>query len=76
MYEAINRFYFWRGLYVDIGRFVRQCDKCSDRIDVVSPEELSIGINDNICSHSNCESEVNLNCNGFSRNRVWQKVVK
>jgi hypothetical protein len=72
MYVAINQFYFWKGLYVDVANFVRQCNRCSETARIQS------------CSHRQAQQLEEANDgydspkdkNTISGNisKIWQKV--
>lgn len=35
MFNKLHLKQFWRGMYIDVVTFVKNCDKCSDVVDVV-----------------------------------------
>jgi hypothetical protein len=72
MYVGINQFYFWKGLYVDVANFVRQCSQCSETAEVQAsgtgqPQQLE---------HTNISDDSGKDKNTTSGNtsKVWQKV--
>jgi hypothetical protein len=72
MYMAINQFYFWKGLYIDIAHFVRECEQCSE-----AAELQPVGFE----QHQRLEetedgnvSRENKNTGSGNASKVWQKV--
>jgi hypothetical protein len=74
MYVAINQFYFWKGLYVDVANFVRQCKQCSESTEIQTsggeqPQQLE---QDKDGNGSNYGKDKNTGSGNTSK--VWQKV--
>jgi hypothetical protein len=72
MYVAINEFYFWKGLYVDVANFVRQCNHCSETARLQSsgqwqPQQLEQA-ND---GYDSCKDK---NTRSGNISKIWQKV--
>jgi len=72
MYMAINQFYFWKGLYIDIAHFVRECEQCSETAEL-QPDGFE--------QHQRLEeaeggnsSDENKNTRNGNASKVWQKV--
>lgn len=41
MFNELHVNHFWRGMYIDVVSFVKNCDKCSDAVDVVRRRQAS-----------------------------------
>jgi hypothetical protein len=72
MYVGINQFYFWKGLYVDVANFVRQCNQCSEAAEVQTsghgqPQQLEQ-------ANDGDDSGKDKNTRSGNRSKVWQKV--
>ena len=72
MYVAIDDNYFWKGLYVDVTNYVRQCKQCSE-------SEIMEGTNneDTQCLQISNGADNNSNEKSIGHrklSKVWQKV--
>jgi hypothetical protein len=72
MYMGISQFYFWKGLYVDVANFVRQCSQCSETVEVQTsgsgqPQQLEH-------SSSGDDSVKDKSTRSGNTSKVWQKV--
>lgn len=72
MYMAINQFYFWKGLYIDIAHFVRECEQCSETAEL-QPGGFEQHQRLEEAEGGNSSGE-NKNTGGGNANKVWQKV--
>jgi len=64
---AINQFYFWKGLYIDIAHFVRECEQCSETAELQQCQQLEEAEGGN-------GSGENKNTGSRNASKVWQKV--
>uniref|UniRef100_A0A1B6DJK0 C2H2-type domain-containing protein n=1 Tax=Clastoptera arizonana TaxID=38151 RepID=A0A1B6DJK0_9HEMI len=46
MFNELHVHHFWRGMYIDVVSFVKNCDKCSDVVDVVRRRQAGLMNND------------------------------
>lgn len=75
MYVAINQFYFWKGLYVDVANFVRQCKQCSESTE--STEIQTSGSEKSQLLEQSKDGEdsgKDKNVGIGNTSKVWQKV--
>ncbi|XP_033609131.1 uncharacterized protein LOC111868919 isoform X4 [Cryptotermes secundus] len=71
MYMGLNQFYFWKGLYVDVANFVRQCSQCSETAEV---QTSGSGQSQQLEHTSKDDSDKDKNTRNGNTSKVWQKV--
>jgi hypothetical protein len=71
MYLAINQFYFWKGLYIDIAHFVRECQQCSETAELQSTGSDQHQLEGADVGNSSGEDKSTGSGNA---SKVWQKV--
>ncbi|PSN40209.1 hypothetical protein C0J52_17643 [Blattella germanica] len=71
MYVAISQSYFWKGLYVDVANFVRQCKLCSES---TLQEDNNEEFHDTETPSQSEKVTKEKGDSSESPNKVWQKV--
>jgi hypothetical protein len=72
MYVAINQFYFWKGLYVDVANFVRQCKQCSESTEIQTSGNEKPQLSEQAKDGEDSGRDKNMGIGNTSK--VWQKV--
>jgi hypothetical protein len=72
MYVAINQLYFWKGLYVDVANFVKQCRQCSETTELQTSDSDQPQLSEQAKYAE--DSGKNRNTGIGNASKVWQKV--
>lgn len=68
LFHKVQSKHFWRGMYIDVVTFVKNCEKCSDIADMVRQSQFNEDINEDVDESIN---SIAVQCSESSK--IWKK---